>query len=686
MFWAILAKMASIFAVSEKIVYLVRVFKDPAKTRHAIKIFMPKNTETTFKVVKQFQHIPDRVVFVYGSLLVKESILKTLPESEVIFECIPCKLNNYALGWRSFSEHNDFIDGNGRRVIKKYKWLSLVVEQSDTKKVDGALIGVTEKGYTALINRERNYEEVNVRSAISASEKDIIIPDTPIYCFIPKLNNKYKMVNIEQLAIRKKYLTTVQSALLGLGHRKIEKPKHAQIIDAYHPHDALVKTCKKGEVEERLAGIGREIEKDIYAGGIAKRICNLTPICITSSEDAEIRNVAETAISLANKTLYFLSENPKFLQFGGWSEVDHALLQHSIAKNDLTPQIARVDIAVSGNRVFILEINADSPGGMLHHDIIASRQAEFVRGVKGLEWIDVMPGMLCDAVVDALLETYSKYFPGQSPGKAILIESDPPRWPTYAEMNYFTTRLGKYNSQLVDVDVNKLSYINKKLCLDNSTECVDLVYKRLLWSDIEEKHGDLLESLRESYVNDTCCIVNSPGAAMSSSKFLMAMMKASEFQEWMHSSGKSLTDGEISLIEQYIPETKIWGEIPEQLHWSQNLTPDYVMKKVHNWVIKSFSGYGGKEVVIGCDCDQASTEFRKRFNNGWILQQLVPLALTPVAKFKDGSKNVEWESRHYILGAYVIGGKCVAIEAKTSLDTRINMTRKALRTSVFTTK
>lgn len=99
--------------------------------------------------------------------------------------------------------------------------------------------------------------------------------------------------------------------------------------------------------------------------------------------------------------------------------------------------------------------------------------------------------------------------------------------------------------------------------------------------------------------------------------------------------------------------------------------------------MKSFHGFGGQEVVIGYTTDRPQATFKSLWNKGYILQEYVPHGRTQVAHAqKDG---IAWEYHDFILGAYVIDGKCRAIEAKTSETAGpISMVNKALRTSVFT--
>lgn len=645
--------------------------------------------DITLQPVQTFSSTPDFLVFAYGSLLVRRSLLRTIPADACQMECIPAYLRGYSQQWGAARTEWDFIDRKGRPVVRAEKWVSLVaVRSSPENSVPGAVLGLSNRGYFAIVNRERRYRQAEVRAKVDpAAEGEAHLPDKPIFAFLPR-NDEYGPLDDSPTLIRRTYFRGVSQALRKLGLKRLSKPKRSKLSNVFLVSERMEDICRSRRGEGCLRNIRDSISSDIAAvKENRERKWALTPLCLARRQYQEAADCAERAVDLSARALRVLSETPEFLQFGRWTEEDHRLLTYSIERDEHHPRIARVDMTISGNRLLVLEVNADSPGGMRHHDILSEKQSALQRLDSRLHWLHGQPSDLCEHVFSSILASYHDFKGDDTlPSRAVLIEYRPQDWPTWPEMQFFRDEFRRrgISSDVLDLSQAGLSYSDCRLAYGNDKRHIDLIYKRILWSDMQRTHESTHQGIAKAYLESSTCVVNSPGARMAGSKLILAMLKAKQFPNWLKTRSLPVSDADIDFIQQHIPYTAVWGDTPTDPIWSQDLDRELILGAPAPWVLKSFHGFGGQDVVIGCTADRPSASFESLWNDGYILQEYVPHGRTLVARSKEGS--IRWEYHHFILGAYVIDGRCVAIEAKTSVAIPISMAKQALRTSVFTVR
>ena len=517
--------------------------------------------DITLEPSDNFIDTPEVLVFVYGSLLVRRSLFRTIPEDACEKVCIPAYLRGYSQQWGAARTRSDFVDRKGRPVVRPEKWISLIaVEGSPEDSVPGAVLGLSKKGYFALVNRERRYRPVDVRPGIEPAVKGARLPDKPVFAFLPE-DEKWEPLDGSPALIRKAYFRGVSQALRKLGLKRLKKPKRSKICDAFFVSERVEDICHSRRGEDCLESIRRSISSDIAAvKENRERKWALTPLCLPRAQYQEIAECAERAVDLSARALRVVSETPEFLRFGRWTEEDRGLLAHSVQRDEHRPRIARVDMTISGNRLLVLEVNADSPGGMRHHDIISAEQSALRRLEPRLRWLHGQPSDLCKHVLRSLLEAYGD-FKGDStqPGRAVLVEFQPQDWPTWPEMKFFRDEFRRrgMSSDVLDLAQAGLSYNGGHLVYGNDTRHIDFVYKRILWTDMSRTDKTTKSAVGRAYLDSATCVVNSPGARMAGSKLVLAMLKARQFQDWLRTQPSPVGDADMDFIREHIPSTVV---------------------------------------------------------------------------------------------------------------------------------
>jgi len=117
----------------------------------------------------------------------------------------------------------------------------------------------------------------------------------------------------------------------------------------------------------------------------------LRPLIFPRPLYKEISKVAEISVDLSTKALQLLNINNELKGIAAYNEEDTKFLKYSIENGSFEPTIARVDLTISGNRLLVLEVNADSPGGMRHLDILSAKQSTINREHSSFKWIDGFP-------------------------------------------------------------------------------------------------------------------------------------------------------------------------------------------------------------------------------------------------------------------------------------------------------
>ncbi len=636
------------------------------------------------KPVARFGTKHDHFVFVYGSLLVRDSLLRTIARSATEMECVPCYLNGYNAEWGAFAKRDELLDKDSRSIQDGAIWASLTaVNGQVTDRVPGAVIGVNHLGYVALRNRERHYILKDVTKSITTLNSESELPGARIMAFLPKQEHA-KGPTTDKIYIRRQYFESISTVLKKLGFKGLSVPKGFALRSAYLVNERVEKILRTRYGESALLKVHKAVSSDLNIAQETRSIAYaLRPLVLPRLVYDQAAMVAEAAVTLSSKALKVLNQHPSLALWANYRDKDVEFLAHSAERGLLTPQIVRVDMAVAGNRLLLFELNSDSPGGMRHLDILSAKQCAVFRERKRLSWIDGQAFETSEETVQALERACGADKPLK---RGVILEYRPKDWPTYPEMVFFNEALdGRgIKTEIIDLAEHSLACRDGKLFSSNGSLPIDLVYKRILWTDLLKSHSGTEEALTEAFNRDYSCIVNSLGSRMAGNKMFMAMLKAPEFVGWLDEVGERLTGAEQAVIENHVPETYVWGDTPPDPQWKQD---DHIKHEIidepYRFVLKSYHGYGGHEVVIGCEKERPQSAFEDLWNQGYIAQEYVPhgRALMPI--FDHGK--VKWEYHYFILGAYVIGGKCVAIEAKTSRSLPINMTNSALRTAVFPT-
>lgn len=659
--------------------------------------------------VDKFETNPQYAVFVYGSLLNKRSILRTISEGSRAgqnLQCIPCKLQGWRVYWGAVNDRRDYVTRGRTLVAPESKWLSLAIARGDKNAhVQGAVIGVSNSDFLALVARERNYRPYSVRTELLTLRSGAYLPKQEVYAFLPKDQEVAEREKLPPASafVRKEYFDQICTALRDMGHQpEVPIPRSARlrdvrlledvVCDQFDPHTKEGLT-RLSEVRGAIAAesqywLGCEVGvHDIPTYQSRDLQFGLRPIVLSRTMYERIRELSEAMVRCSVFALKVLAANADLAKWAGYTAREVEALKAAISRDSLVPVISRVDLTITGNTPMVFELNADSPGGMRHLDIVAGKQAQIVRQIQELDFVRTDSPSVLEAVANAIFDRLSA-----RGGRSFAIaELDPKRWTgTYPEFLRFQMLLREKGAQgeIVDVGSARLAVDDGKLKV-NERE-IDVLYKRVVLTDLRSASRENEEAIQAAFNAGRTEIINNLGSMLAGSKLVVAMLASASFKEWARACNDRVVEEDIETLKQYLPPTLIWGAIPdfENLQWRQKEEDITAVREDYcSWVLKKYDGFGGEDVVIpvSAPIGNVARRFKEVYDRGWIVQRYIPHGRTNVQIY-DSERGYISEYQNFIVGAYLINGKLIAAEAKTSRGLPVNMGRGGYRTGVFATK
>ena len=384
----------------------------------------------------------------------------------------------------------------------------------------------------------------------------------------------------------------------------------------------------------------------------------------------KISRLAKLSVEINYKLYKTVIDNNDLLIQAGFSNEDKHLASNELLNNTGIPKITRVDLVLRGDSIKIFEINSDSPGGMFHYDVLLKEHLSYCADI-GINIDLSMKYSLSDSICSTLLESWETFCLKKELDKLtisniIILECHPEKQPTFTEFCHFRDLIKKYSekryNKTINVDIvppEELEYKNGVLWYKRNKK-VDLIYKRALWKELGKAKSD---DLFNAYLENNVCIVNSLTSRNIGNKYLTALLHSKRFKDkyfYNNLSGEEIE--QVKEISEYFPTTYCWSDKgPIKITNNQK---NSILETPYEFAFKSFQGYGSKEVHIGPNLDNPSETLDELIKSGnYIAQKFVPHGIGDFPVI-DGHSKIKWIHTNFIIGAYVIDGKCVAMEAK----------------------
>lgn len=317
-----------------------------------------------------------------------------------------------------------------------------------------------------------------------------------------------------------------------------------------------------------------------------------------------------------------------------------------------------------------IEFNCDSPSGMGWHDMMVDMFSE-LDSVKGLgESYTLQADKFLDTHSDMLMKKYHQFCeakgekPSDDPLFAMVCASDST---IKTDVEIIAQVLRDKGIRSRWIDTRDFTYDGKKLMHDG--EEVHLIYRDAIQEFLNEPYFGHTDAALNAYRDGNICFINPFSSRVGGLKSVLAVMSDSRFNYLF-------TEEQIEAIAKYIPWTRLLRNNETDYEGKTVKLLDFVKENRAKMVLKPSSGYGGMDVFIGPEYDDA--EWAKHVDtfatppNNFVVQELVPIPLDDFPVM-DGDTFKGYEKKKVNINFWAYDGTFGGAFARASTGSVINV-------------
>jgi hypothetical protein len=419
------------------------------------------------------------------------------------------------------------------------------------------------------------------------------------------------------------------------------------------PHDALGATTRAIEAGLATPGAMDDARFDAFLQnqrmlGLVqgdRPLCHhLSPFVISGAEYARIGRAAEHVVSALERVGQRSLRDARVAEALGLSREERELAAIDPGYPGLLT-VGRLDMLMHGDGFSFIELNADSPGGVVDQLLVERTLFELphLSALLGDDERRFETPRPHDAVLDALLGAHLAAGGSASPTIALV---DFATTETLGEIMVLVESFSRRGYRTVFADPAELSYEGRRLTARG--EPIDLVYRRVLVKELLERHG-LGHPLFAAYRDHAVCVANSFRTKALNKKAAFALLGDPEYADLF-------THAEREAIRLHVPWTRRLIEGPAEYHGTTVDLFEMLQRDQERFVIKPNDEYGGQGVVLGWTASPAEwTRALENAKDSCVVQERRHARRIRMPTYRGGS--VEWEDVYFDLCPFVFGGK-----------------------------
>jgi hypothetical protein len=303
------------------------------------------------------------------------------------------------------------------------------------------------------------------------------------------------------------------------------------------------------------------------------------------------------------------------------------------AKLDLDPaeeELALIDTGVTtgspssrldgffADELRYVEYNAEQPAGMAYGDHLTEvfdtlpvmREFRRTRTLTALRQRDHQ--------FDAMMRAFHEWGGGGSSAVPVMAILDWAGLPTQSEFEMFRDYFESRGVRTHIAQPDQLEFRDGTLYADG--HAVNLIFKRLLTTELIDSQSDAYHVLRDAYMARAFCSVNPFRAKLLDKKMSLALLSDERYAELYTAAQRRAIDRHVPWTRKVHggPATRHGQEIPDLLA--------YLCTHRHELVLKPNDEYGGKGVVLGWTVDDSewSQAVEVATTQSYVVQETVP--------------------------------------------------------------
>ena len=430
----------------------------------------------------------------------------------------------------------------------------------------------------------------------------------------------------------------------------------------YAEYDKLL-TANPQEVETAISHMKARMEEEDCKFGEKLVPVFLKSLFIEKQQAEHVSRVTSHILSILEKVtkLYFKRRDLHDHFYLDKRGDELIKIDHGYSRNVV---ICRPDSFFVRGALRFVEFNCDSPAGAGFSDTEEGIFKETFPYKKLGERYTFAGHRRMQILLDALMSCYREFGGKNSHPNIAIIDWREVK--TINEFRMFKRFFESRGHETVITDPRDLKFTKGRLYHKDFP--IDLIYRRVIFKEMMH-HYDHVQDLLKAYKKRKVCIVNPFRSRLASNKAVLSIMtNPKEFRSLF-------TDEENQVINRHVPWTRRVMDI--QTHYENNMV--FLLKHIINHkdhlVMKPADSYGGKDVVIGRECDEADWEvlMNRIINNkeDWVVQRYVDITRIDMPHLDNGK--VDLLPKKFNVNPFVFDGKYAGSMARLSDESVINV-------------
>ena len=342
------------------------------------------------------------------------------------------------------------------------------------------------------------------------------------------------------------------------------------------------------------------------------------PLLISDKDEEAFKRIAKETMSIVKKVTENYVKDESYRKLFGYYDFVEKLILHEPGY-DMPVPMARFDVFYNGYEDFgFCEINTDGTSAMLEDYAIASLLLES-KIFEDLNW-NFSRYELFDTWVKKIISLYSD-IKGERPKTVLIADFNDTGTPD--EFLMFKEHFENNGVKCIIEDISNLDYNEDKNRLIAKGEEIDLVYRRVVMSDLVRRKADS-HAFIKAYLNDAAVYVGSFRSQVVHNKVFFSVAHMDETKEF-------LTDEENEFVKKHIPFTARFEG--DEAFFNK------IVKNKDKYIFKPTDLNAARGVYTGRSMseDEFIKTAKENFNTDYIYQEFVTPKELPFLKL-DGDK------------------------------------------------
>jgi len=427
-------------------------------------------------------------------------------------------------------------------------------------------------------------------------------------------------------------------------------------------YDEIVLSHPK-ETEKAIQYLYDEMDRRNCKFGKERLPTFLKPVFMSEKECDDISKITGHIMNILDKVTRLYFTRPELREYFYIEKKAAELInvEHRYQKNVM---ISRPDAFLVNESLRFVEFNCDSPAGCGLCDTTEKIIKETYVFEKMAERYNFKAKRRSEYLLEALLEAY-KEFGGKSKNPNIAIVD----WEGIRTTNEFQLLQAIFKEKGYDTtiaDPRALKLVNGRL--EYKGFPIDLIYRRVIFKELLAKVDEVGDFLKADF-DGKVCVVNPLRSRLASNKAILAIMtNQKKFRE-------IFTEEENQIIKRHIPWTRRVLDMQTFYEGNSVFLKKHIVSHKDHLVLKPGDGYGGKDVMIGRETDDATwanlVSRILRNHEDWVVQRYVEITQMTVPVVNGNT--VKMVNKKYNLNPFVFAQRYAGSVARLSDQSVINV-------------